>query len=258
MSFLLNSSLSSSAVTLSLRNSGAALIGLQTTIPTYLIITRASDGAKEVVRAVFTVSVTDLTILRAQLGSTALSFVSGDSVDILPALTNIESIYIHIGSPALGTSVDLNAAIALTGSPQTGVVPTGQPDVPRQVSIKGNAGGNAGNVVFHGKDSLGNSLSETLALNGTSIVYSTNAFAQVDTVDLPAETHAGTDTVELGTGPALGLPVAIPRNTVEMAYLNNVREGTAPTVTFGAVAASKVTLSSALNGTPVALYLKNG
>src|SRR6266545_3502154 len=44
------------------------------------------------------------------------------------------------------------------------------PDVPRTVTIKGNAGGIAGNVVVHGTNVEGAVITDTIALNGATEV----------------------------------------------------------------------------------------
>lgn len=258
MSLYLNSSLTTSSQTLSLRASGAASLVLQSTLPMYLTLRRVSDGAIEIVRAVAQVSATDMTILRAQLGSAALAFAAGDSCDLLDVPISDTFIYIYLGSPALSATNAVHASITMTGSPQTITTAITNPDVCRNVSITGNASGNAGTVTIQGLDALGGSLSEDIALNGSSTVFGLKAFASINSISLPAETHAGTDSILIGNGPALGLPFAIARDTVFRTFRNGVKEGTDPTVTFGAVSVSKVTLNSALNGTPVSMYVING
>jgi len=65
---------------------------------------------------------------------------------------------------------------------------------------------------------------------------------------------AGTeDHIIIGFGDLIGLPSKLTYNTVIAAYLNGVREGTAPVVTMSATVRSlnTVDLSSALNGTVV-------
>jgi len=78
------------------------------------------------------------------------------------------------------------------------------PDVPRVLSVKGNAAGIAGNVVITGTDANGFPLTETLALNGSSSVVGTKAFARIARIDLPART-AGGNTVQVGVTSKLGL-----------------------------------------------------
>ncbi|KPV52643.1 hypothetical protein SE17_14275 [Kouleothrix aurantiaca] len=78
------------------------------------------------------------------------------------------------------------------------------PDVPRCLSIKGNAAGIAGNVVITGVDANGFPLTETIALNGTTVVAGTLAFAKITKITLPVRTAAG-NTVQVGVTNKLGL-----------------------------------------------------
>ena len=79
----------------------------------------------------------------------------------------------------------------------------------------------------------------------------------------PAATSANTtagvpyDIVTIGWSDILGLPYLLAHNTVLAAYLNHVKEGTAPTVTVSATAieSNAVKLASALDGTAVDVYL---
>lgn len=252
MAFFLKENLGASDQTLSLQSSGAQQLANTYAFPFYLFL--RSGSTAEVVRALAQESASDLTILRAQLGSTALSFTTADTADYYPVPVGLLIYPRLLGSPALGTATALNAAIPLTNAPQPGVIPTSQPDVARICSAKGNAGGIAGNVTFHGVASNGASASETIALSGASEVFTTIALAGDVTVDLPVETHAGTDTVSLGVGDKLGLLDLVTRNTIVNAYLNGVIETTKPVVATGnAIANCTVDLNSALNGDPVAL-----
>lgn len=89
------------------------------------------------------------------------------------------------------------------------------------------------------------------------------AFADTDTtgVTMGASTDgtAGVpvDTVSVGWSDILGLPFKLAHNTVLHAYLNNVLEGVAPTVTVSAtvLASNTIKLNSALAGTVVDAYL---
>lgn len=255
MSFVIDGALTTSTQTLTLRNSGAMYLQQIATLPFYIILKRDSDSAVEIVRAVAAVSSTELTILRGQLGSTAITFSIGDDADYLSVNTNLSVQYFLLGSPALGSTTAVHAAVTLSGSPQTITTAITNPAVARQLSQTGNAVGITGNVTYVGTDLAGNAQSEDVALNGTTTVYTTKAYATLTSYTLPVETHVGTDTVVIGTGPALGIPFAMPRNTVLITYLAGVRESTAPTVVVGSTAgASTITLSSALNGTAVSFY----
>jgi hypothetical protein len=81
----------------------------------------------------------------------------------------------------------------------------------------------------------------------------------VTTAATSTNTTAGVapDTVSVGWEDALGLPFLLPHNTVLAAYLDNVLETTAPTVTTSktAIESNTITLNSSLNGKQVDAYL---
>ena len=83
--------------------------------------------------------------------------------------------------------------------------------------------------------------------------------AGLTTAATSADTTAGVayDTVSVGWGDKLGLPYKLSHNTVQEAFLNNVKEGTAPTVAVSATAieSNTVDLNSALDGHVVDVYL---
>jgi hypothetical protein len=132
------------------------------------------------------------------------------------------------------------------------------PAVPRNAIIKGNAAGLVGDVVLTGKDFIGETITETIALNGATAVEGSKAFASYTNIHVPPEVHAGTDTVSVGFGDKLGLPCKLSLNTVGECYLNGVREAAAPTVAFNtaAIGNNTVLLGSALNGTDVDIFMK--
>lgn len=183
-----------------------------------------------------------------------MSAVSTAEGGVFVSNANSPVLEISLGSPALGATSAVHAAIT---SPDTGttVVTTGitSPAVPRNLTITGSASGMTGNVVIAGTDANDASLSETIALSGSSTVVGNKAFKTVTSVTVPAKVNSSGDTVAIGTGAKLGLGHYLPRNTVLAAFLANVREGTAPTVAVSSsvIASNTVTLSSALNGTAV-------
>lgn len=163
-----------------------------------------------------------------------------------------------LGSPALGTTTAVHAAVTDTGSPQTITTGITSPAVPRVITAT--AGGTAADVkaispIIHGTDMNNRTLSETLpafTVNTTGTVTGTKAFKTVTSIELPA--HDGTGaTTSFGLGAALGLPQTLDENSVVAAYLNGVKEATAPTVTTSAsvLASNTVTLNSALDGSAV-------
>lgn len=160
---------------------------------------------------------------------------------------------VSLGSPAAVSATAVRAAYTLGASAADVTSSITNPDVPRNVTVKGNASGIAGDVVITGTDANGAALTETIALSGSSEVAGNKAFKTVTSINFPAKTNASGDTVSIGAGSKLGLGFMLRRNTVIHAYLNGTREATAPTVatSTSAIASNTVTLSSSLAGTAV-------
>jgi hypothetical protein len=125
-------------------------------------------------------------------------------------------------------------------------------------------GGTAGDikaisVIVYGKDYANSAVRDTLpafTVNTAGTVQGTLAIKTVDSVYIPV--HDGTGaTTAIGWGDKLGIPYKLNHNTVLFAFLNNTKEGTAPTVVTNSSVLSKNTidLNSALNGTKVDVYL---
>lgn len=160
-------------------------------------------------------------------------------------------------TPAASSNTAVASALALTTSAQPAVTAgITSPAVPRALRVAGTAVGMTGNVVITGLDIAGNTITETFALNGTTGIDGTRAFAAVTSVALPVRTNPG-DTVNIGTLSALGLPVRSAHNTVIRAVYNNTVEGTAPTVTVSAtdISLNTATLATTLAGAVVDLYI---
>jgi hypothetical protein len=169
----------------------------------------------------------------------------------------VARVQIAAAAATVASNVNVLAATAQTAAAQTITANITQPSVPRNLIVKGNAVGNAGNVVVTGINYEGAVITETFALNGSTAVVGAKAFRAVTSIALPAETHAGTDTVSLGTGEKLGLPYKLAHNTVQQVFKDNTLEGTAATVTVSATAieSNTVDLNSALNSKAIDIYL---
>ncbi len=165
-----------------------------------------------------------------------------------------------LGSPALGATNAVHAALAVLGTGGPQVVTTGitNPDVARNVTAT-TAGTNtdvkAVSVTVTGTDINGNAISEvlpafTVDTNGT--VTGSKAFKTITSYSIPAMDGTGA-TVAIGTGSKLGLPQTLSRDSIDHVYFNGVRETTRPTVAFSstAVESNTATLNSALNGSAV-------
>lgn len=157
---------------------------------------------------------------------------------------------------AAKSAVAVLAETALTDAPQTIITNITDPDVVRNLTVKGNAGGIAGDVVIRGKNYANEDIEVTIALNGATEVLGLKAVKVVEEIDLPVETNVGTDTVSIGVGDSLGLPYILTNNTVLKTYLDNTLEGTEPTVIASAnLENNTILLDSALDATNVDVYL---
>lgn len=158
---------------------------------------------------------------------------------------------------AAASVVAVLAATALTAATQAIIAGITSPPTMRNIEIVGNAVGIVGNVTITGTSCDGLVITEVLALNGTTVVEGAKAFLSVTRVDLPVETHAGTDTVSVGFGDKLGIPFKLSLNTILQAHLGGVKEATLPTVTVDSVNIENntVKLNTALNGTAVDVFL---
>ena len=105
---------------------------------------------------------------------------------------------------AIAAGSVLTATTLLDAAAQTLTQGFTHPDVPRVLSVKGNAAGIAGDVVIHGTDANGFPLTDTIALNGTTTVAGVVAFAKIVKITLPARTAAN-NSVQVGVTNKLGL-----------------------------------------------------
>jgi len=150
-------------------------------------------------------------------------------------------------APDAASATYVHVAIALTAAEQDVATAITNPDVPRTVTVKGNASGITGDVVITGTNVDGDVITDTIALNGATEVEGIKAFAEVTNIHLPAETHAGTDTVSVGAGNHFGLPEIVYNAAMLLVKLFN---GSADTGTL-AVDSDEVEKNLfAINGTP--------
>lgn len=116
-----------------------------------------------------------------------------------------------------------------------------------------------GTIVVVGTALDGSSITETITPNGGATVAGAVAFATITSITGAGWVINGVDedTITVGFGALIGLPDKLTDTAqVLAASLNNVREGTHPTVTVSAtdVSLNTVDLNSALAGTPVKVY----
>jgi hypothetical protein len=148
---------------------------------------------------------------------------------------------------AASATAILNAQSLASGGTVTTFA--GQPDKPRTLQYVA-SGATTANVTVNGTDIRGKALSETVALNGTTIVHGTHAFASITSIVLP--TVAAT-TLNVGTDTLLGLDRLLPANTVFVYCVDGATDSAAPTVasnsTSGNVSLNTIKFNTAPNGT---------
>jgi hypothetical protein len=153
-------------------------------------------------------------------------------------------------TPVIGTATYVHAAVTLGTGTTTVTTAITNPDVPRIATIKGNAT-MSGNVVITGTDINDASATDTIALNNTSEVAGDVAFKTITQIVFPIKTNGSGDTVSVGIGNLIGLPIAVPDASV---VLVKSFDGAADagSVTVGATAkASFFTAAGTLNGTKI-------
>lgn len=112
----------------------------------------------------------------------------------------------YIFIPANAAAGAIHAAITLPAAGTTTVTTAiTNPDFPRVLAITGGALLMAGNVVITGTDISGASITDTIALNGTTQVAGAKAFATVTSIVVPTRTNVG-DTVTIDTLNKFGMP----------------------------------------------------
>jgi hypothetical protein len=182
-------------------------------------------------------------------------------------LSDVDRGYIaHIEVPAAAAVVANTTAVlaAVTSTALTQVITTGITNPAYARNITATAGGTAADikaiqVIIEGTNMDNEVITETLpafTVDTAGTVAGAKAFRTVTKVTIPA--HDGTGaTTAIGFGEVLGIPYKLAHNSVLLAYHNNVREGTLPTVTTSATVLESNTfdLNTALNGSKVDVYL---
>lgn len=181
-----------------------------------------------------------------------------DAAGVTVARGFIAQYIVPAASAVAASTTGVKTAVASTGVTQTITTGITNPAVPRVLTAT--AGGTATDikaiqVVITGTNYNGDVITETLpafTVDTAGTVTGTKAFKTVTQIVIPA--HDGTGaTTAIGFSEILGLPFKLTNNSHLTSFLNNVREGTAPTVVFNAstLESNTVKLNSALNGTVV-------
>jgi hypothetical protein len=183
--------------------------------------------------------------------------ITTDAIDISCDRGFIAHYQVAAADAVVASDTAVHAAITLPTSGTTTVTTAiTNPAVPRALRIKGNAAGITGNVVITGTNYNGDVITETIVANGASAVEGNKAFKTVNQIVVPVRTQAS-DTISIGFNEKIGLPYLLPHNTVLFAFVDNVKEGTAPTVTVSGTTleSNTIDLNTALSGKVVDVYL---
>lgn len=162
---------------------------------------------------------------------------------------------------AAANTTAVHAAVTDNGATQ--IITTGFTNPPYPRNVTATAGGTATDikaiqVIVEGTNDAGETITETLpafTVDTAGTVQGNKAFKTVTKATIPA--HDGTGaTTALGFGDKIGLPHKLAHNTVFLAFVNNVKEGTLPTVTVSTTLLEDNTAdpNSALAGTAVDIY----
>jgi hypothetical protein len=156
-------------------------------------------------------------------------------------------------TPVLGTAVYCHAAIALLVTQQDHTTITAQPDVPRILSVKGNDGNVTGNVVITGTNYANATVTDTIALSGSSEVFGVVAFKTITNIHLPVYAVAGTETVSIGIGDSIGLPIAVLNSALVVLHSFNNANDAGSVVLDATVGKSVYDVAGTLNGVKILL-----
>jgi len=180
-----------------------------------------------------------LLTLEGELAREKPANLAGSLLGLLPQHYSID--------PDAVSATATHAAVTLGAAAQDVTTAITNPDFPRNVTVKGNAAEIAGDVVIEGTNVLGAEITETIALDGSTEVPGTLAFASVTKISLPAKTNESGDTVSVGIGKKFGLPHIVYNAGF---LLVKLFDGSADTGTL-AVDADEIEKNLfALNGTP--------
>lgn len=177
-----------------------------------------------------------------------------------------ESFIAHLQVSAVNATAantgGIHAAVVDTGAQQVIITNITNPSAPRNITAT--AGGTATDikaiqVIIEGTNYNDEPITETLpafTVDTAGTVQGNKAFKTITKITIPAHDGLGA-TTSIGFGEKLGLPYKLAHNTVLTAYLDNVKEATAPTVVTDAaiIENNTIDLNSSLSGKTVDVYL---
>ena len=185
---------------------------------------------------------------RAQLGTLLMG---GAVVPTVGTLSTVNTLRYNT-TPAVASATGTKAAFTLLVGAQPGITAgITQPDVPRTMTVKGNDGNVAGNVVIHGTNFAGATVSDTIIASGTSEVEGLVAFKTVTSIDFPAYAVAGTETISIGRGASIGFPSIINNTADVITHDFNGATDAGTVVADATLGKSVYTVAGTMDGTKV-------
>lgn len=164
---------------------------------------------------------------------------------------------LDLGSPIAGAAANISAAQAVAAAGNltiTGALATNSialMDVPRTLQfVSTNAGDTTQTATITGVDEYGQKVTETVTLNGTTVVTSKKAVMQVSKIAISAATVGN---ISAGASNIIGLPIALYKSAVQV--LKEAQDGAAPTA--GTFANADGATPTATTGDVRGTYLPN-
>jgi hypothetical protein len=140
--------------------------------------------------------------------------ISAPDVGTLTPLAGL----VYTTAPDLGTATYVHAAYTLGATGVNVTTSITNPDVPRIASIKGNAGGITGAVVLTGTNIDDTVITDSIDSDGSSEVFGIKAFKSITNIAFPMKTNVSGDSISIGVGDSIGLPMATPNASVVFAF----------------------------------------
>lgn len=232
---------------------------LLTTAADDVLAVTKTDGTKTINIALAKTTANNNTAAKIQTAIRALSTVGGVSVT---GFTCAAGEGWDTAAKATGEDEAVSFSGGQTAANDVITTDITQPNIPRNITATtdGTAGDiKAVSVIVEGTNYNDEVITETLpafTVNTKGTKVGAKAFKTVTKITIPAHDDVGATTA-IGYGEVLGLPYLLPHNTVQDAYLDNAREGTATTVTTSATAieSNTIDLNSSLASKQVDVYL---
>jgi hypothetical protein len=172
-------------------------------------------------------------------------------------LVQMTAVALDLGSPIAGAAASISAAQAVAAAGNltiAGALASGgvaYMDVPRTVQfVSTNAGDTAQTATITGADEYGQNVTETVTLNGTTVVTSKKALATISKIAISAATVGN---ISAGASNTLGLPIAVYKAAVQL--VKESQDGAVPTA--GTFANADGSTPSATTGDVRGTYIPN-